>query len=155
MTKNEKAFLDMIAWAEIGPRLLNVSDNGYNVLVGSTSKNPKLFYDYSDHPRILIRINDKLESTAAGRYQILKRTYDAYKIRCNLHDFFPSSQDKIALQLIKERGAIRDINSGRIEEAIHKVRNIWASLPEAGYKQHEHKMTDLLAVFINAGGMIA
>lgn len=35
MTKNEKSFLDMIAWAEFGPEIISKSDNGYNVLVGS------------------------------------------------------------------------------------------------------------------------
>ncbi len=155
MTKQERAFLDMLAWAEIGPGLLAVSDNGYNVLVGSTSAVPHLFYDYSDHPRILVKLNEKLSSTAAGRYQILKRIYDAYKTRCNLCDFSPASQDIIALQLTRECGAMKDINEGRIEDAIRKVRNIWASLPGAGYGQHEQKLTRLLAAFVKAGGVIA
>ena len=154
MTKQEKAFLDMIAWAECGPGLLAASDNGYNILVGSTPVSPRIFYDYSDHPRILVRLNEKLSSTAAGRYQILKRTYDAYKVRCNLRDFSPASQDIIALQLIRERGALKDINEGRIEDAIRKVRNIWASLPGAGYGQHEQKLSRLLAAFVKAGGVI-
>jgi len=152
MMSNEKAFLDMLAWSEVGPGLLAKSDNGYNVLVGSTPMFPRLFYDYSDHPRTLVKLNDKLSSTAAGRYQILKRTFDAYKARLNLPDFSPASQDRIALQLIRERGALKNINEGKVIEAIHKVRNIWASLPGAGYGQHEHKLTDLVREFIKAGG---
>jgi muramidase (phage lysozyme) len=144
----------MIAWAEIGSGLLAKSDNGYNVLVGSTPSNPRLFFDYSDHPRILIRINQDLYSTAAGRYQILKRTYDAYKEICKVRDFSPASQDAIALQLIRERGALRDINEGRIGEAIKKVRNIWASFPGAGYQQHEQKLSRLIAAFVDAGGVM-
>ncbi len=151
----EKAFLDMLAWAEIGPGLLDVSDNGYNVLVGSTPSNPHLFYDYSDHPRILVKLNERLSSTAAGRYQILKRVYDAYKTRCNLRDFSPTSQDIIALQLIRERGALKDVNDGRIVDAIRKVRNIWASLPGAGYNQPEKKIGQLIRVFCLSGGTVA
>ena len=68
---NESAFLDMIAWSEIGPALLAVSDNGYNVIVGSTPSNPNLFISYSDHPRKLVQLRPGLVSTAAGRYQLL------------------------------------------------------------------------------------
>jgi len=154
MTKQEQAFLDMLAWSEVGPGLLAKSDHGYNVIVGSTPMFPRLFYDYSDHPRVLVKLSDTLSSTAAGRYQVLKRTFDAYKSRLNLPDFSPASQDRIALQLIKERGALKDINDGRIVEAIRKVRNIWASLPSAGYGQHEHKLSDLIREFTQCGGTV-
>jgi len=149
MTKNEKAFLDMIAWAEIGEVLLTKSDDGYNVLVGSTPSHPILFYDYSDHPRVY---NRKLRSTAAGRYQILRGIFDHYKKQLHLPGFGKDSQDKIAMQLIKECHAIEDINRGRIAEAITKVKSRWASMPGAGVGQHEQSMTDLLAAFVAAGG---
>ena len=155
MTKNEQAFLEMISWAELGPGLLAVSDRGYNVIVGSTPMFPKLFHDYSDHPRITVELRDKKgnvvgRSSAAGRYQILKRIYDAYKTRLELPDFSPASQDKIALQLIRECKAIEDINAGRIEQAIVKVKSRWASMPSAGYGQPEKKMVDLLRVYDKA-----
>ena len=37
---NRKAFRGMIAWSEIGPALLKVSNDGYNVCVGSTAAPP-------------------------------------------------------------------------------------------------------------------
>lgn len=37
---NISAFLVMIAWSEIGPTLLEETDDGYNVLVGSTPGRP-------------------------------------------------------------------------------------------------------------------
>ena len=40
--------------------------------------------------------------------------------------------------------------AGRIEPAIDKCRNIWASLPGAGYGQREHRTQDLLAVYARA-----
>jgi muramidase (phage lysozyme) len=106
MTNNLKAFLDMIAVSEIGEGLLAASDNGYNVIVGSTIKKPMLFTSYDDHPRKLIelKIKDKvIKSTAAGRYQLLARYFDAYKKSLSLRDFSPPSQDAIAIQQIRER----------------------------------------------------
>jgi len=154
MTPNLKAFLDVIAWAEIGPALLTASDNGYNVIVGSTPLYPRLFHDYSDHPRVAVTVRPGLISTAAGRYQILKRNFDHYKRTLNLPDFSPASQDKIALLLILECKAVDDINAGNVESAIRKCRSRWASLPGAGYGQPEKKMADLLRVFERAGGTI-
>ncbi len=155
MNQNEQAFLDMIAWSEIGPGLLAVSDNGYNVLVGSTADHPHLFPSYADHPRKLIDLGHGLKSTAAGRYQLLARYFDAYRRLLNLEDFLPDAQDAIALQQIKERGAGDDVRAGRFEVAVDKVKNIWASLPGAGYNQHEHKMADLEKAYKDAGGTVA
>lgn len=154
MTNNEKAFLDMLAHSEIGEKLLLVSDNGYNVIVGSTPTQPDLFTSYADHPRKLVHLGEFLQSTAAGRYQLLSRYFSIYKEQLNLPDFSPDSQDKIALQQIKERKALDDINAGRIDEAIDKCKNIWASLPGSGYGQHTNKMADLKAAFVNAGGVL-
>lgn len=154
MTENEKAFLDMIAWAELGPEILDQSDNGYNVLVGSLPGRVNCFDNYSDHPRRLIRINDRLSSTAAGRYQILKRTFDHYKEVLRLTDFSPASQDAIALRLIKERDASEEVKAGRVTEAIRKISKIWASLPGAGYGQRERSLDHLMVAFTAAGGVI-
>ena len=155
MSPQVKAFLDMLAWAEIGPQLLKQSNNGYNVIVGSTPKNMSVFDDYADHPRRIVEVRPGLKSTAAGRYQIRSRIFDAYKDQLGLDDFGPKSQDRIALQLISECRALKDIEAGRVSIAIVKCASRWASLPGAGYGQHEHKISDLEAVFVVAGGRIA
>lgn len=152
---NRQAFLDTIAFSELGDKLLAISDNGYNVIVGSTHKKPILFDSYADHPRRLIKINANLSSTAAGRYQLLSRYYDAYKRLLNLKDFSPASQDAIALQQIRERRALDDVDAGRFHVAVGKVKNIWASLPGAGYGQHEHELDTLVARFVKNGGVLA
>lgn len=145
MNPNLRAFLDMIAVSE-GTK--GHGDDGYNVLVGGD-----LFTGYADHPRRVITLNRAgLKSSAAGRYQILQRTFDAYKARLKLPDFSPASQDAIALQIIRERGATDDILQGRVVSAINKCRNIWASLPGAGYGQRENEMADLLAAYRASGG---
>ena len=55
----------------------------------------------------------------------------------------PKSQDAVALQQIKERGALPMIDRGDIRQAIDRCSNIWASLPGAGYGQFEHKADSL------------
>ena len=147
MTNNERAFLDMIAKSE---GTYGHGDNGYNVLVGG-----RLFDSYADHPRRLVYINDKLSSTAAGRYQLLSKYYDAYARLLKLKDFSPASQDAIALQQIRVCRALDDINAGDFEQAVYKVKHIWASLPGAGYGQHENKMATLKQDYIDAGGSVA
>ena len=44
-------------------------------------------------------------------------------------------QTFVALQQIKERGALPMIDRGDIRQAIDRYGNIWASLPGAGYGQ--------------------
>lgn len=148
ISTNLNAFLDLIGYSE-GTTCIPGSDDGYNVLVGSSTKRPFLFDSYKDHPRQKIQLSPTLASTAAGKYQVLARIFDAYKLSLCLHDFSPESQDKIAIQLIKECHAIGDIESGNIEEAIKKCSSRWASFPGPGnqYGQHVNEISTLLAVY--------
>lgn len=152
MSPNLKAFLDTLAHSEIGSALLAVSDNGYNVLVGSTPSHPLLFDDYSTHPNIY---NAATNSTAAGRYQLLHRYYLPYKTKLGLPDFSPESQDAIAIQQIKEAHALPDIEAGRLDLALVKTAHLWASLPTSTYGQHVNKIEDLRLAYSNAGGVFA
>lgn len=150
-----KAFLDMIARSELGEELLDLSDDGYNVIVCSTPSRPILFHDYSDHHRRLITPRRGMKpSSAAGRYQILARNYDAYKQPLRLRNFGPDAQDRIAIKLITECDATDDIIHGDIKAAIAKCASRWASFPGAGYGQHEHKIAPLIAAFKAAGGVV-
>lgn len=102
LNPQRKAFLDMVAWSEGTDNGRQPTRNhGYDVIVGG-----ELFADYSDHPRKLVTLNLKLKSTAAGRYQLLSRWWDTYRKQLGLKDFSPESQDAVALQQIKERGAL-------------------------------------------------
>lgn len=150
MHANLKAFLDTIAHSEIGEHLLANSDNGYNVLVGG-----KLFNGYADHPRKLVDLGNGLKSTAAGRYQILARYFDVYKKTLGLKDFGYEAQDAIAIQMIKEQRALVPIENGQFDLAVERCRNIWASLPGAGYGQHENRLADLRTAYTQAGGALA
>lgn len=138
---NVSAFLDMIAWSEgtSGP-------DGYRTLFGGGT-----FDSYADHPRTVVRASG-YASSAAGRYQILAKTWDSLKSKLGLTDFSPDSQDKCAIELIRERGALNDVQAGRVTDAISKVAKVWASLPGAGYNQPERKLAALLQAYASAGG---
>jgi muramidase (phage lysozyme) len=147
MNANRKAFLDMIATSE-GTK--GRGDDGYNVIVGG-----QLFDDYGSHPRVRVFLPRLgVFSTAAGRYQLLARYFDAYKAQLRLHDFSPVAQDTIALQQIRERRALDDVDAGRFDCAVLKCAPIWASLPGAGYGQRENRISDLRAAYLNAGGLL-
>ena len=140
---NVRAFLDMIAFAEgtAGP-------NGYRTLFGG-----QLFDSYAAHPRIFVPFRNTT-SSAAGRYQMLARTWDTLAARLGLSDFSPDNQDAAAIELIRERGALNDVRAGRFELAVSKVRKIWASLPGAGYSQPEKNINTLVAAYLRAGGQL-
>lgn len=149
---NLDAFLTAIAISE-GTE--PIGDRGYNVIVGSTVANPHLFPSYADHPRLKIQLRSDLYSTAAGRYQILERYFDAYKAQLKLPDFSPRSQDLIAVQMIREQHALGDVTSGNFDEAVAKCSNIWASLPGNTYGQRQNSLADLRQAFVGAGGLVA
>ena len=146
---NVAAFLDMLAVSEIGARMLKESDDGYNVIVGGGR-----FDSYATHPRKLIEVRPGLKSTAAGRYQLLARYYDPYKSLLGLPDFSPESQDAIAIQQIKERRAIPLIEMGHFTDAVNACKNIWASLPGAGYGQRENAIAGLRMAYTSSGGTL-
>lgn len=146
--KNIAAFLKMIRVSEgtSGP-------NGYSMLVGGGT-----FQGFADHPRIMVTISSQgraITSSAAGAYQMLKRTWDEVKGRLMLTDFSPSSQDRGAVELIRRRGALADVRAGRFADALTKCRKEWASLPGAGYGQPENSVERLFAAYVNAGGSVA
>lgn len=139
--KKIQAFLDMISYAEGTDKFGN--DKGYNVIVGG-----ELFTDYSDHPRKMVHLpRYKINSTAAGRYQILARFWDHYKAQLRLPDFGHDSQDRYAIQQLREQRALDPLLNGDVKTAIERTANIWASFPGAGYGQREVQMDKLVSFY--------
>lgn len=146
--QNVQAFLRTIRVAEG-----TAGGNGYSMLFGGDT-----FSGFADHPRVLVTrtSNGKpITSSAAGAYQILRRTWDGVRAKLGLPDFSPASQDRAAVELIRQRGALADVRAGRFADAINKCRKEWASLPGAGYGQPEKNVGDLFTAYINAGGNVA
>ena len=139
----------MLAWSEgTDNGRQKTRNHGYDVIVGG-----ELFTDYpitsqTCHAKPKTQINRRRTLPASSRW------WDAYRKQLGLKDFSPKSQDAVALQQIKERGALPMIDRGDIRQAIDRCSNIWASLPGAGYGQFEHKADSLIAKFKEAGGTV-
>ena len=100
INNQRKAFLDMLAWSEgTDNGRQKTRNHGYDVIVGGN------IYRLLRSPSQTCHAKPKLKSTGAGRYQLLSRWWDAYRKQLGLKDFSPKSQDAVALQQIKERGA--------------------------------------------------
>jgi muramidase (phage lysozyme) len=151
---NRLVFLDLIGFSEGTVTDPVTKDDGYDVIVTGVDGFHR-FNDYRDHPNLLVVVNTSgLASTAAGRYQLLHRYWVVYKQQLKLPDFSPVSQDKVALQQIKEQGALASIDVGNIAKAILKCSNIWASFPGNGYGQHQNQVAVLVKKFQELGGII-
>lgn len=142
--KNVQAFLMMIRRCEgtAGPE-------GYRMMFTG-----KLFYSYADHPNQKNTANG-LSSTAAGAYQFIYATWKRLQLTLGLDDFSPASQDAAAVELIREKGALEDVEAGRLDAAFLKLNKTWASLPGSPYGQPTKTATAAAAYFTQAGGQIA
>jgi muramidase (phage lysozyme) len=120
-----KAFLDTIATAEG-----TATPDGYHTQYTGTK-----FASFNDHPRELKcgrRYGKKLCSDAAGRYQFLSTTWDRFAKKFGVKDFSPQNQDLMAIELIREKGALGDVEAGRFEPAVRKLAYIWPSFRRFG-----------------------
>lgn len=120
-----KAFLDTIAAAEG-----TAAADGYYTQYTGTK-----FASFTDHPREMRcgrRYGKKLCSDAAGRYQFLSTTWDRFAKKFGVKDFSPENQDLMAIELIRERGALGDIEAGQLEPAVRKLAYIWPSFRRFG-----------------------
>lgn len=129
MTREDKAILDMLAYAE---GTLGVSNNGYDVVVGSK----RVIAGWTKDTNIVHGGNDwyskSSNSTAAGRYQFLYGTWIGNN-KIN-KPMTAANQDAKALELIN--GKISKINKTALGTSANEFNNllqslctIWASLP--------------------------
>jgi muramidase (phage lysozyme) len=140
---NVRAFLRAIRLGEG-----TSDDNGYMRIVGGGNIDT-----FDDHPRKRVWIERyKVWSTAAGAYQFLAGTWDEMAAQYGLPDFSPQSQDIAAVGLLIRRKALDDILAGRVESAIAKCRQEWASLPGSPYGQRTESMEAVLDEYTKHGG---
>lgn len=92
LSPQAQGLLDAISSAE-------GTGGGYNIIVGGDT-----FSSFEEHPNIVGLVTKDGPSTAAGKYQITKETWDYLKKKNpDLGDFSPQNQDKAAFYLAKER----------------------------------------------------
>lgn len=127
---NVRRFLDLISYTE------GTQGNGYHTAFGGGRLS-----SLNDHPRYLksFRQTDgKMNKTsAAGRYQFLKGTWDNVARQYGLKDFSPHSQDLGAVALLFGRDAIPALLKGDFQTAVRRTGAEWASLPTSNYKQNK------------------
>jgi len=159
MSTNLFAFKKMLRFSEGTLNHKLTTNGGYDVIVTGIDGKLEVFTDYSDHPfaggrpgKVFNKAGQR--STASGAYQQLLRYWPAYKKQLGLPDFSPESQEKLCDQLLREQKAMALIEAGKITDAIRACSNIWASLPGAGYDQHEHKLDVLLKAYQDFGGKL-
>jgi len=120
-----QAFLDAIASAE-------GTGGDYNIIVGG-----KKFEGYEQHPNIVGLKTKAGPSTAAGKYQITKQTWDDFSKRYpDLKDFSPENQDKAAMYIATERykkstkgrDLAADLAAGNTTYLREALKDTWTSL---------------------------
>lgn len=143
LNPNVKAFLRAIRLGE------GTSDDlGYQRLVGGGE-----FEGFDQHPGIKIYIKAyNIWSSAAGAYQFILPTWRGLVSEWGFTDFSPSTQDEAAVALILEKNALKDVMGGRIEEAVRKCKQVWASLPGSTHGQRTETMKRFLAEYDQHGG---
>lgn len=158
---NLRAFLDAIAVFESEP-----GPDGYRRLYARQGR--RYFDSFDVHPAeggwpgerlpdeqcIAAGFKPGCVSTAAGRYQITLSTYRRVAPRLGITDFTPQSQDALAIELIREKDALELVETGRVEQAIARLRRVWASMPAAGYQQREHSLDRWVQAYADAGGAV-
>ncbi|MCH7295475.1 glycoside hydrolase family 104 protein [Acinetobacter higginsii] len=124
---NVRSMLNLIAQAE-GVKW------GYNTLFGNQKVD-----SLAAHPNIRKEFTQtdgkKNYTTAAGRYQFLKGTWDGLAKQYGLSDFSPRSQDLGAIALLAQNGALPYVLKGDYQTAVKKSGSTWASLPSSNYAQ--------------------
>ncbi|MBJ8495535.1 hypothetical protein QM265_17840 [Acinetobacter nosocomialis] len=132
---NVRKMLDLIANAE-GVKY------GYNTLFGNERLD-----DLSSHPNIKKQFKQTdgqvKNTTAAGRYQFLKDTWDGVANQLGLKDFSPKNQDIAVVALLAQNGALPSVLKGDFKTAVQKSGVTWASLPSSPYAQPKRSWKDL------------
>ena len=119
-------------------------NHGYDVIVW------RVIYRLPDHPR-------KLVTKPKINYEALDTSFFPvagmpYRKQLGLKDLSPKSQDAVALQQIKERGALPMIDRGDIRQAIDRCSNTLHC--RALVMAVEHGADSLIAKFKEAGGTV-
>lgn len=147
---NIRAFICAIAFAEGGD---------YNLKFGGVKgrkNDPWSFSDFSTHPGA----GKGGAVTAAGMYQINEGTWREVGGKIGLHDFSPTTQDLLAVEILRELRVLPAIQAGELATALSAASRRWAALPQGPglgnryppqpFKTYE----DFLAAYKENGGTL-
>lgn len=130
-TASERAFLDAIAAGETTSG--SGHNYGYSMGFGGLEISNLSSHPYKPRQFSTTMHSDKFggasPTSAAGRYQFQRGTWDKAARALGLTDFSPASQDKAALYLARQRGAGTLIDRGDVKGALSlpSIGQEWAS----------------------------
>lgn len=140
--------------------IISASENAdYNTTFGGGT-----FDGYSKHPNIQKKFKQKNgqwnSSGAAGRYQMLKSTWDELQSTYGLDDFSPRNQDLGAIALLDRlkgkdgKTALQSALEGNFQSMVEKAGKTWASFPSApaAYSQPKHGWNKMNKIIASATG---
>jgi len=144
MTREEKAFLDTISYAE---GTLGISSNGYDVLVNdSPSSGSRIIQNWDVNTKIQHGLDawkvkvGNVPSTAAGRYQIIGETWISLNGKEN-KPMTKNNQDMAALKYLrfeKLLGPRFDFvisNEEEMKSIADKIYGVWSSFKTKSPKE--------------------
>ena len=150
INNQRKAFLDMLAWSEgTDNGRQKTRNHGYDVIVGG-----ELFTDYPDHPRKLVTLNPKPSNQQAPDATSFFPLVGCLPQEAILKDFSPKSQDAVALQQIKERGALPMIDRGDIRQQLTVAAISGLHCRALVMVSSSIRLDSLIAKFKEAGGTV-
>lgn len=139
VNRYQKALHDSIAFAE-GTE--GRGSDGYNIAFTH-----RQFSSCARHPNMNICSGSPC-STAAGRYQFLKRTWDTIA-RANNATTFQAENQELGAQYLITRvrrarvPADRPMTAAEFDNAMSRLSYEWASLPPGRYGQPSHSGTEM------------
>jgi muramidase (phage lysozyme) len=144
----QKALHDSLAWAE-GTR--DHSEDGYDVMFSF-----RIMNSCNRHPNQCISFGNTC-STAAGRYQFLKGTWDSVKSANGLANFEPESQEVGAKYLVNNVRHVsvpqgRAMTASEFSNAMSKLSWEWASLPPGRYGQPVKSASQMRNMYCSLAG---
>ena len=89
------------------------------------------FNSFDKHPGI-VNTTASGSSAAAGGFQFLPGTWNGVAAKLKLPDFSPASQDKAAIQLVKDRDVdpfAKITTLSQFKNTLHKLSPEWAGIP--------------------------
>ena len=151
INNQRKAFLDMLAWSEgTDNGRQKTRNHGYDVIVGQSYLLITRSPSQTCHAKPKTQINRRRTLPASFPLVVGCLPQAAWPER-----LLSESQDAVALQQIKGRGALPMIDRGDIRQAIDRCSNIWASCCRALVMVSSSiKADSLIAKFKEAGGTV-
>lgn len=91
-------------------------------------------------------------ATAQGKYMIRQKTWQGINNALGRKlTFSPQDQDIAMALLVKQRGALQDVQNGNWNEVFRKLGGEWASLPTSPYAQHKFSNKGFAAALAKVG----